>query len=180
MKVVAGRRSCLIGAVSWLAAACAHVPRRSDASAAAGQSRQWQGRLALKVEGDKPQSLTASFDLQGQAQQGRLALSTPLGTQLFLARWSPVDARLILPSEERRYADMAALTEDAVGAALPVEALFDWLDGRPMAMWPSTPFDLGFEQIGWQVDTHEQAAGRLGLRRLLPAPAIVVRVILTD
>ena len=135
-----------------LLAACASVPVSTDVSEALS------GRLAVKVDGEAgaaPRSVSAAFELQGDAQRGRLNLSTPLGSVLAQARWAPGSVVLVTPQGERQFADLDALTSEVLGESLPVAALFDWLRGRPWAGAASTathaPAEPGFEQLGWAV-----------------------------
>ena len=51
-----------------------------------------EGRLSVRVEGttvEPERSLSAAFELRGDAQSGTLNLSTPTGTILAQARWTP-------------------------------------------------------------------------------------------
>jgi outer membrane lipoprotein LolB len=134
------------------------------------------GRLSVRVEGTSPRSVSASFDLRGDATRGELNLSTPIGTTLAQARWQPGDVRLLTPDGEQRFADLDALTREVLGESLPLAALFDWLRGRPWEGAPSRPMTpgSGFEQLGWQVDLARYADGQIDARRLA-APAVVVR-----
>jgi len=139
------------------------------------------GRLSLQVdaEGDRPaQSLSASFDLRGSAKRGELRLSTPLGTTLAAASWSPGLARLMTPQGEQQFADLDALSRQVFGETLPLRALPDWLRGRP---WPDAPSPAlpstpgpGFEQLGWHIDLARFADGQLQARRTAP-PAVRLR-----
>jgi outer membrane lipoprotein LolB len=142
------------------------------------------GRLTLQVDadGDRPaQSLAAGFDLRGSAERGELRLSTPLGTTLAAATWSPGRARLVTAQGEREFADLDALSLQAFGEALPLRALPDWLRGRP---WPDAPGPAvplvpgpGFEQIGWSIDLARFGDGQLQARRSSP-PAVQLRAVL--
>jgi outer membrane lipoprotein LolB len=137
-----------------LMAACAVVPQAPGTATGDALS----GRLTVQVEGSEgaaARSMSAGFDLQGNAQAGRLNLSTPLGTVLAQARWAPGSVVLATPQGEKRFADLDALTQEVLGESLPVAALFDWLRGRP---WPEAaslvnvpPAEPGFEQLGWAV-----------------------------
>lgn len=139
------------------------------------------GRLAVKVEasGDTPaRSENAAFELQGNAEAGRLNLATPLGSVLAQARWSPGAVSLTTPQGERRFPDLDALTREMLGESVPVAALFDWLRGRP---WPgadsrpsSAPDEPGFTQLGWNVGLSRLADGVVVARREA-APAVTVR-----
>jgi outer membrane lipoprotein LolB len=125
------RRSAWLLATLALAG-CAAVPP-------APGTQTLSGRLALQVEAqpDRPaQSISASFDLRGSAEQGELRLSTPLGTTLAAAFWGPGEARLVTPQGEQRFDSLDALSRDVFGESLPLRALPDWLRGQP---WPGAP-----------------------------------------
>ncbi len=123
------------------------------------------GRLSVVVPGEPTsdamspaptQSLSAAFELRGTPKDGSLDLVSPLGSVMARARWSPQEASLTSSRGERRYPDLTSLTRDMLGESLPVDALFDWLRGRP---WPDAPSEAapppqpaGFTQLGWRVD----------------------------
>ena len=53
--------------------------------------------------------------------------------------------------------------------ALPVQALFDWLRGRPWPQAPSRAADgAGFQQLGWQVDLRRFGDQLIFAQRLNP------------
>ncbi len=92
------------------------------------------GRLALRVDAsgaETAHSFSAAFDLRGAAGAGSLGLSTPLGSMLAQARWSPAEVVLVTPQGTRRFASLDALTREVLGESVPIEAWFDWLRGRP-------------------------------------------------
>jgi outer membrane lipoprotein LolB len=136
------------------------------------------GRLSVQVaahEQSVARSVSAVFDLRGTGERGELRLSTPLGTQIAVARWSPGEAWLLTPGSEARYADLAALAQDALGEALPLQALPDWLAARP---WPGAAFralPAGFEQLGWSVDAAGFGEGRIDAVRETPPPRVQLR-----
>ena len=123
-------------------------------------------------------SVTATFDLQGSPERGRLDMSTPMGTVLARARWSPGHVALETSQGETRFASLDDLTRDVLGESLPVAALFDWLRGRPWNGAPSSglaqPGAPGFEQLGWAVDLARFDEGLIAARRAQP-PAVTVR-----
>jgi outer membrane lipoprotein LolB len=154
---------------------CATV--RPPEPAAAG-SEDLAGRMSVRVEaaGNAPErSLTAAFELRGNADAGRLDLSTPLGSVLAQARWSPREVVLATPRGERTFPDLDALTREVLGESLPVAALFDWLRGRPWAGAPSTTGTAGFEQLGWSVDLAQFDQALVSARRDA-APPVNVRI----
>ena len=139
------------------------------------------GRLAVNVAAT-PQaaarSVTANFELLGDARTGRLNLSTPLGSMLAQARWSPEQVVLATPQGERRFGDLDDLTREVLGESLPLPALFDWLRGRPWSGAASRetrpPAPPGFEQLGWTIDLTRYAQASVAATRAAP-PAVTVR-----
>lgn len=122
--------------------------------------------------------VTAAFDLQGSPQEGRLDMSTPLGTVLAQARWAPGTVALVTGRDETRFASLDDLTREVLGESIPVSALFDWLRGRPWAGAPSTPVSApsapGFQQLGWVVNLAHFDEGLIAAERT-QAPAVTVR-----
>lgn len=163
----------LFGTLAALLAGCA--------STVAPDPAALSGRLSVRVEGDADhaaRALSAAFELRGDAEQGSLNLSTPFGTMLAQAQWSPQQALLVTPQGRTAYADLPALTRELLGEALPMAALFDWLRGRP---WPGAgsqatqpPDEAGFAQLGWQVTLARFDEGVVVARRAEP-PAVTVR-----
>lgn len=134
------------------------------------------GRLALRIDSQPPQSMSAAFELLGDGERGRLVLTNPLGLQIAQAHWSPgAPARLITSDGERQFGDLDSLAEGALGERVPLAALPDWLRGRPWPKAPSQAAASGFEQLGWSIDLGRQAEGRVALRRVA-APAVDLRV----
>jgi outer membrane lipoprotein LolB len=140
----------------------------------------WQrGRLALRVDalaGRAAQSLNVAFELRGDGERGELHLISPIGTQLAAARWAPGLAELRSSEGEKRYASLDALSREALGEALPLAALPDWLAGRPWRGAAHTAQDGGFEQLGWAIDTRGLAEGRVLARRPTSAAAAGVNL----
>ncbi|HEU4457909.1 MAG TPA: outer membrane lipoprotein LolB [Methylibium sp.] len=132
------------------------------------------GRLAVQVEGDAQRSFSSAFELSGSAERGRLVLTSPLGTQMGRAEWSPGRAELDDGRQQRHYADLQDLAEQALGERVPIAALFDWLRGRPTPGAPSEPQPGGFEQLGWRVDVSRRDAGLVEAKRD-STPRVTVR-----
>jgi outer membrane lipoprotein LolB len=157
---VAGGRICswiAIAVTTFLIAACA-IPTRTTGTFDA--ENQWQGRLAINVEGAAPQSLSADFTLQGNAEIGSLMFLSPLGTTVAKLDWAPGFAQLRQGNDTRQFASLNALAREATGTELPVAALFDWLHG------------LATEAPGWRVDLQELPQGKLRAWRVdIVAPA---------
>lgn len=137
-----------------------------------------QGRLAWRVaayEGQPARSENAAFELRGDSSSGELRLATPLGSVLAAARWSPAQASLITPQGEARFDSLAELSRRALGEDLPLQALPDWLQGKP---WPTAShrvIDGGFEQLGWRITLSRLADGLITATRDEP-PAVEVRI----
>lgn len=132
------------------------------------------GRLSVRVDGDAARAFHAAFELEGSAQAGRLSLTTPLGTQVARADWTPQQVRLRSSEGERVYADLESLAADALGERVPLAALFDWLHGRPWPDAASAPQPQGFVQLGWVVDVSRRAEGWVEARRI-ELPVVSVR-----
>lgn len=148
-------RAALALAVLLQLMACATRPPADEAS-------PWtSGKLSLRVDAlaDKPaRSVNASFDLRGSGQRGELRLMSSLGTIVASARWSADRAVLQTGDGEREYADLEALSQDALGEALPLRALPDWLAGRAWPGAATRPLaGPGFEQLGWHMDLARSA-----------------------
>lgn len=144
------------------------------------------GRLSLQVEAhaDRPaQSLSAAFELRGNADSGELRLSTPLGTTLAAAAWAPGTATLSTPQGQTRYADLDALSFATFGETLPLRALPDWLKGKPWAQaaQPAVPLapGPGFTQLGWHIDLARFGDGQVLAARAGP-PAVRLRAQMDD
>lgn len=119
----------------------------------------------LKADTQPPTQFTAVFELNGSAQQGRLALSTPLGTTLATAHWQPGMAELRGMGDPKVYGTLNELTEAMTGTRLPVAALFSWLDGQPETA------------DGWLADLEQVSTGRLNARRVTPPPSAEIRLV---
>ncbi|MCA0244154.1 MAG: outer membrane lipoprotein LolB [Proteobacteria bacterium] len=136
------------------------------------------GRVALRVDAsaERPaHALTADFELRGDAERGELRLSGALGGRLATTRWSAGEAVLDTGQGERRYPDLESLSRDALGEALPLRALPDWLAGRPWRGAASQAQADGFVQLGWAVSLAGFAEGRIDAVREAP-PRVTVRV----
>ena len=131
------------------------------------QREEWAGRISLQVASEPAQSFSASFELKGRAENGELTLISPLGNVLAVLRWSPGQALLDRGSEDiQRFASLDELMERATGAAIPLSALFAWLQGNNATA------------SGWVADLTRHGEGRFSARRTLPAPEANLRVVL--
>ena len=156
------RRRWLTLAVALLVGACAQPPLRT---ALPGQRTSWVGRLALQIDSDPPQSMSAGFELRGNAQSGELSLFTPLGSTLARLVWAPGDARLLWNGRERNFDSMDALTREATGTELPIAGLFQWLA------------DIPAQIPGWSADLQNLPDGKLAAHRQSPAPEVKLRLV---
>lgn len=152
----------LLAAPIWLAACSSAPPSRPGEAI----PRSWSGRLALKIDSSPPQSFSASFELKGDAVRGTLGLYTPVGSTVAWLSWAPGQAELQARGERRRFDSVDALVSEATGTALPLPALFRWLDGQQST------------ETGWQADLSRIEDGRLVARRLSPLPEAELRVVL--
>lgn len=173
------RRRAALLPLLWLTAsllsACATPPREPEGG-------PWTtGRLSVRIDAtadQAAQSVAVAFELRGNGSSGELRLISPLGTQVATARWSPSSATLRTPDGTQDYADLDALSRQALGEALPLAALPDWLAGRPWSGATSVvPVEGtgGFEQLGWQVVLSRYAEGWVEARRAAP-PQVLLRV----
>ncbi|MDI1236972.1 MAG: lipoprotein insertase outer membrane protein LolB [Polaromonas sp.] len=153
----------LLLATSFIAG-CASTPRAASQN---DEKRSfWSGRISLQVQSEPPQAFFAGFELKGNPTQGELTLNSPLGNSLAVLRWSPQEAVLDSGNQVQRFATVDELLEKATGAAVPLPALFDWLDGK------STVAD------GWNADLSQQAEGRISASRTMPQPRSDLRIVL--
>ena len=97
-----------------------------------------------------------------------MTLISPIGTILSILRWSPLETVMESGREVQRFESMDALLEKTTGAAIPVAALFDWLEGK------NTSFN------GWIADVSQQGNGRITARRVDPAPQADLRIVLNQ
>lgn len=175
----------MIALATTLATGCAHLtpPSAPPTDGAASShddrpmaDRRWSGHLSLKLLPFGPVAATGTsltFDLQGQARQGALDLSTPLGTLVASVRWTPTQAVLHTSDGQSSYASLDELVSQVLGEPLPVQALMSWLAGQADSRMPFSPLpplagqatSPGFEQAGWQVDTSTLSEGVLTAQR---------------
>jgi outer membrane lipoprotein LolB len=163
-----------IGAGAFVLGACGLMPMPT------GSKTTFSGRLIVQVESTPPRRISAEFDLSGDAGQGRLELNGPLGVIVARAQWRPGQALLETAEGSQSFADSAALADAALGEAVPVFALFDWLLGRPWPAAESTALaegGKGFEQLGWRIDLGQFEQGRVVAIRN-SAPFVTLRVFL--
>jgi outer membrane lipoprotein LolB len=152
-RLMARGRMVLAFAATLVLLGCATPPRPADV-----QTASWQGRLSIVVDSVPRESHRANFDLMGTAKVGELLLLSPLGTTVAQARWTQDAVLLTQGSRSVRYDNLDDLSAELLGAALPIDALFDWLQGR------------GTRAAGWRADLCRLAEGRLVAERQNPQP----------
>lgn len=151
--------------LSVMMAGCA-TPSRTGKPLSAEQtaSPEWQGRISVQVQGNNPSSMSASFSLRGDAKSGELDLYSPLGTTLGALQWTPQWVQLSDGGKHQFFNSLNELTERATGAALPVDAIFGWLQGRDV------------QATGWLADLSAAPQGMVTARRISPAPEVMLRI----
>ncbi|MCJ7799969.1 MAG: hypothetical protein MUP33_09495 [Polaromonas sp.] len=149
----------------FLIAGCARPPGTSGINDP--KNNLWIGRISLQIQSEPAQSFSASFELKGKAERGELTLISPLGNVLGILRWSPREATLDSGSQQiQRFSSVDALMAQATGAAVPLSALFAWLQGNNANV------------SGWSADLSRHHEGRISASRTQPAPQAELRVIL--
>ena len=169
------RRTWVLGvpmgvALTGLAGCANRPPPAADATDLAG-------RMILQIGGTPSQPArqwSAGFELRGTARAGELDLTSPLGTLVAQARWQPGMVELSQGAERLRFDSLPDLARQLLGEAVPLEALFDWLRGRPEPQAPHEVTNSGFLQQGWDVDLTGLAAGTFTARRT-SEPTITLR-----
>ncbi len=162
-------RLALCSALGLAVSGCMTRPPGPDAQTAVqtgAKQKSWSGRLALRVDSEPPDAYSASFDLRGNARNGEIQLTSPLGNTLALVSWSAGIARWQQGDKVVERTSLAELTASMSGTPLPIEAMFDWLNGTPNAQAP-----------GWQADLSRHAEGRIVARRLQPLPRAELRLV---
>ena len=158
-------RGVVIG-LCWMLQACSTAPRAPSAASTADNETpsEWQGRLSVQVQSEPPTSMSAGFLLRGNAQDGELDLYSPLGNTLGALQWSPHSARLSQGGSSQYFASIAELTEKITGAALPINAIFQWLQG------------VNASAVGWHADLSSASEGLVTARRTQPQPEVSLRI----
>jgi outer membrane lipoprotein LolB len=148
-----------------LVAGCARSPLTTGANDP--KNDLWMGRISLQIQSEPAQSFSAGFELKGKPERGELTLISPLGNVLGILRWTPLEATLDSGNQQtQRFSSVDALMAQATGAAIPLGALFAWLQGDNANV------------SGWSADLSRHSEGRILARRAQPAPQAELRVIL--
>ncbi len=127
----------------------------------------WTGRISLNIKSEPEQSFSAGFELKGRSERGELTLISPLGNVLGVLRWAPGEAALDSGNNNiQRFDSIDALMAQTTGAAVPLGALFAWLQGDNATA------------NGWSADLSRQSEGRIAATRMQPMPQAYLRVVL--
>ncbi|MBF6631740.1 MAG: outer membrane lipoprotein LolB [Comamonas sp.] len=128
----------------------------------------WSGRLGLQVHDPmaQEQSFSASFQLKGSTDQGSLDVFTPLGSQLAKLEWHIGAAQLQQGNRITRSESLQELLQLSLGTALPIQAMFEWLEGRPA------------DASGWVANLSRYSDGRIAAQRTHPLPQATLRIVL--
>jgi outer membrane lipoprotein LolB len=149
----------------FLIAGCAQPSRAPGTNGL--KNELWAGRISLQVQSEPVQFFSASFELKGQPERGELSLISPLGSLLGVLRWSPDEAVLDSGNGKvQRFSSVEELMTQATGAAVPLRALFAWLQGDNASA------------SGWSADLSRYPEGRISAKRAQPAPQVDLRVVL--
>lgn len=169
------RRGALLALAGLVLVGCATAPRPT------ADAPTLSGRLLVKVTAgatQPAQSHSGSFELSGDERRGRMRLLGPLGTQVALARWDERGASLQDGQGSREFPDVPAMTTEALGEAVPLGALIQWMQGQPWAGAPYQPLASvtpGFVQLGWSVDLARWADEALIEATRVDPPGVSVR-----
>ena len=143
---------------------------------------RFSGRMSVQidaVDAEPARSTSGAFELMGNAQRGRLDLTTPIGSTVARARWEPAGVFLETPQGNSQHPSLMDMTRTMLGEELPVPAMFDWLRGRPWSgadsVAASSNEPAGFHQLGWAVDLSKFDQARIVARRSTP-PVVIVQV----
>lgn len=128
---------------------------------------QWTGRISLHVKSEPEQFFSAGFELHGRPERGELRLIGPLGAVLGVLRWSPGEAEFDsgTAGNLQRFDSIDTLMARTTGAAVPLPALFAWLQGDIAAAG------------GWSADLSRHGEGRIAATRIEPLPLVDLRVV---
>ena len=129
----------------------------------------WTGRISLNIKSEPEQYFSAGFELKGKSERGELTLISPLGNVLGVMRWAPGEAELDSGNNNiQRFDSVDALMARTTGAAVPLGALFAWLQGDNATA------------SGWSADLSRQSEGRIAATRRQPLPQADLRVVLDE
>ena len=164
-RVLSARRlyAAFLVSACVLLTACSTSPKRQEYVT---PNDVWEGRISVQVAGDTPQRLSADFFLEGTARRASLTLNSPLGTRLARMQWDATSATLEAGDQKRSFDSVDAMTNASLGGALPMQALFAWLHGRPDAA------------PGWELQTLDMLHGRIRARSVDRTPSVQLDLVL--
>ncbi len=156
--------------VAAQAAATAMTTAPARAAQTLGPALALQGQLSVKLEAFGEQAakgLSLGFFFNGRASDGQMDLMTLMGSQVAKLQWSSGHAELTDTNGTHHYPTLAALSEAALGEALPLDTLVHWMQGRAD---PALPVRIGgepdtFEQLGWLIDARQITEKKLSATR---------------
>jgi outer membrane lipoprotein LolB len=172
-----GFRLLVAGTTLWLAGCATMAPSQPTQQApfktgALEPIKRWQGRFAITTLSQPPRAERAAFELTGTVTAGQLDIVSPIGTTVARIMWRPGQASLISGGTYTDYADLDALSQALVHTHLPVQALFNWLQGQP-----SPINETQLHSSAWVVDTCQVHVGRLKAQRDYPLPSVSLTVV---
>ncbi|WP_439671227.1 lipoprotein insertase outer membrane protein LolB [Cupriavidus necator] len=181
-----------LGAPLLLQACASVAPSRSFDGDHAAASQQYTGRFSANyVRYGRDEGVQGSFRWEEQGRNVRLDLVSPLGQTLAVVTATPSGATLDLPNQPPRNApEVDTLMEEALGFALPVAGMRDWLHGRATQGAPArtTRDEQGrlatLAQNGWTVryvawqDAAAQVPRRIDLARDAGSNPLSVRLVI--
>jgi outer membrane lipoprotein LolB len=142
------------------------------------------GRLSARHGND---GVAANYRWRHEAGGDELLLATPLGGALARLSGGPSAVRLELAGGEVAAAgDWSALTERALGVALPVDGLAWWVRAspRPGTAFAAEPDGSGrlevLRQDGWEIVYAYRDGQALPLRLTLAHPGVEVRIVVDE
>lgn len=176
-------RNLLACACAALVTACATVPATVEQGKATPDvAFEAAGRLSAR---HRSEAAAANFRWTHRADADELELASPLGQTIARLRGDASSVRLELPDGRVRTAsDWQSLTEDALGAPVPVRGLAWWMRGVGHPGSPYTrernPRDEGtsvLRQDGWEI-VYERAADAPGPSRIrMSYPDTEIRIV---
>lgn len=89
----------------------------------------WQGRIAVKDLSDTSRSFSAGFELNGNMQAGTFILLSSIGTTIAKMQWITGKAELFSGGKSVQFESLQAMSEKALEARIPMNAVFAWLKG---------------------------------------------------
>ena len=81
-------------------------------------------------------------------------------------QWDATSATLESGEQKRSFESVDAMTTHALGSALPIQAIFAWLHGRPETV------------PGWELQTLDMLQGRIRARSVDRTPAVQLDLVL--